>query len=508
MIATGNYANIQAQQMTYKIDIARLRGTIYDCNMVPITNSISQKIAVALPTKRSVSAISNALEGEALENALKALNDDKAAICYLEDDISCDGIATTTVYKPYGDSLSACHLIGYTDDKGHGIIGLELAYDELLYSNKYISAVVTCDGKGNILKGIQPYFENDLSSVLNGVVTTLDINIQNIVEKEIAVMNSGCAIVAEVGNGKIRAMASVPTFDINNIFNSLAAENSPMLNRSLCTFNIGSIFKPSVAAAVIENDLADMIFSCEGSLEIGDRRFRCHNLLGHGEMNLCNSLAQSCNSYFYNCAITLGGEEIYKIASKLSLGSKIKIADRLYSMRGNLPNRNSLSNIGTLANLSIGQGNLMASPVAMLNLYLAIAGDGCYYMPSVVERTVEDGVKTQYDIGSPTRVMESDTAKILREYLKTVITDGTGEEAAPMITSAAGKTATAQTGRYYADKIEITNSWFCGFFPAQEPKYVIVVMSDSKLNVSTASIFAKIADGIAEYKGINVENND
>ena len=100
--------------------------------------------------------------------------------------------------------------------------------------------------------------------------------------------------------------------------------------------------------------------------------------------------------------------------------------------------------------------------------------------------------------------MSENTAAILRNYLKGVVTDGTGSEAAPKFTTAAGKTATAQTGRYYDDKSEITNSWFCGFFPAEEPKYVVVVMSDSKLSVSTASVFAEIADGITQFENKNV----
>lgn len=508
VIATGNYSSIQLQQSSYVINVARQRGTIYDCNMVPLTNVAQKKVAIVLPTPRSIMAISRVLEGEELDNTLETLKSNKPAVCYVDEDITCEGIAITTVSERYGSELSACHLLGYTDAAGHGVSGLELAYDDILYSEEYVSAVVTTDGKGNALKGVSPYFEKDLTQVLDGVVTTLDVNMQTITEGAASQLNSGCAIVAEVGSGKIRAMASVPTFDINNIAESLNAENSPMLNRALCAFNVGSVFKPCVAITAIENGYNNDTFVCEGGLEIGDRRFRCHNLNGHGTMNLCSSLAQSCNCYFYNFATFIGGTPIYKTASKLSLGSKIKVADNLFTAKGNLPGLNELSGSGTLANLSIGQGNLMASPVSMLNLYLAIAGDGSYYVPSVVEKTIEDGVEKSYDADSSTKVMNSETAAILREYLKTVITDGTGVEAAPTNTTAAGKTGTAQTGRYYKSGEEITNSWFCGFFPADAPQYVVIVMSDSKLNVSTASIFAQIADGISEYKGINVKNND
>ncbi len=507
VIATGNYSEIQTQQASYKINISRLRGTIYDCNMVPLTNVTPKKVAVVLPTPRSIMAITSVLEGDSLNSTLDKLKSNMPAICYIDDDITCEGIATTTVYERYGEHLSACHILGYTDAAGHGITGLEQAYDEILYSDKNVSATIITDGKGNALKGVAPYFENDLTQVLDGVVTTLDINIQAITEKAVSELNSGCAIVAEVESGKIRAMASVPTFDVKDISKSLTADNSPMLNRALCTFNVGSVFKPCVAIAAIENGFSSCFFNCEGSLEIGDRRFRCHNLSGHGNMDLCTSLAQSCNCFFYNLAINMQGTQIYNTTAKLSLGSKIKIADSIYTDPGILPSKKTLNSIGALANLSIGQGDLMSSPVAMLNLYLAIAGDGSYYVPSIVEKTIKEGVEDFYDKGSKTKVMKSETAIILREYLKTVITDGTGVEAAPTLTTAAGKTGTAQTGRYYKNA-EITNSWFCGFFPADTPKYVVVVMSDSKLNVSTASVFAQIADAIIEYSGINVQNND
>ena len=188
--------------------------------------------------------------------------------------------------------------------------------------------------------------------------------------------------------------------------------------------------------------------------------------------------------------------------------NRIKLAENLYTSKSTFPSEQTLKNEGALANISIGQGELLASPVALITLYQAIAGDGSYYMPSVVEKTVKDGVQKHYDYGEKTRIMKESTAKELREYLKSVVTSGTGTQAAPTLTTAAGKTATAQTGRYYDDGSEITNSWFCGFFPADEPQYIMVVMSDSKLQQSTASIFAQIADKISVLTGNNVKIND
>lgn len=492
VISVRDYQTKQKKQSEYRVDIINSRGTIYDCNMVPLTNNNKKTVAAVLPTPKAITSISKVAD----EYTINELKNGKPIVCELDEKIEAEGIKTATVYEQNTEDMSACHLIGYTDSSGHGVSGLELAYDELLYSDKKVSAVFSTDGKGRVLLGIEPEIENDITATTNAVVTTIDINVQNIVEKALLNIESGCAIVADVKNSKIKAMASAPKFDINDISSSLEANNSPMLNRALSCFSVGSVFKPCIAASIIESRYKDYNINCLGSLEIENRKFKCHKFDGHGQMNLCTALAQSCNCFFYDTANLLGAQSIYKKAAALSLGNKIKIAENLYTANGYFPKLEVLNTSSAIANLSIGQGTLLSSPVAVLGLYLAIAGDGSYYMPSVVEKTIKGGTAGNYDIGYKTRIMSNDTAKSLREYLKTVITDGTGVEAAPTLCLAAGKTATAQTGRYYKNGTEITISWFCGFFPADEPQYAVVVMSDSVPKVSTASIFAEITDGI------------
>ena len=500
VIATGNYSAVQSEQSAYRIKIANLRGTIYDCNMIPITNSKSKIIAAVSPTPKAVVGISAALDGGELQSVLNKLSLNKPAVCELKVPIQCDGISFTSVYENVSEDLPACHLIGYTDSTGHGVSGLQKAYDELLYSEKSVYAVYTTDGKGDILSGVSPYFENDLSVVSSGVVTTLDINIQNIVENSSVGIERGAVVVADAKDCKIRALVSMPTYDIANISQSLQDENSPLLNRAFSAYSVGSVFKPCVAAAAIEAGRGEFIFECTGSTQIGDRIFKCHKLDGHGTVDLCSALAQSCNCFFYNFAISLGGEGLYKMASSLSLGTSFNIADNLSVASGSIPKISALSNDGAIANLSIGQGDLLLSPVAMLTLYCSIANGGCYRFPSVVEKTIKNGRVTAVDSAYPTRVMSEKTANLIKTYLQSVISEGTGTDAAPTLTSAAGKTATAQTGRYDDNGIEITNSWFCGLFPADEPQYVVIVMSEGVSQVSAASVFAKIADGITKYK--------
>ena len=133
--------------------------------------------------------------------------------------------------------------------------------------------------------------------------------------------------------------------------------------------------------------------------------------------------------------------------------------------------------------------------MSLLPLYCAIANGGQYYLPSIVESTIQNGKEKVHDIGSPTKVFSSDTAEKLKGALSLVISEGTGTSAQPENTTAAGKTATAQTGKY-KNNAEINSSWFCGFFPFETPKYVVIVFAEDtkKQTKSCAEIFAKIAD--------------
>ena len=312
---------------------------------------------------------------------------------------------------------------------------------------------------------------------------------------------SGSVVVADSKTNEIRAMLSKPSFDILNIDNYLNDDTAPLLNRAIECFSVGSAFKPTLAAAALENNKGNFKFNCQGKTHIIDRDFHCHNRAGHGLMNLKTALAQSCNCYFYNFALEIGANAVYRAAKNLSIEGSIKIGDGIKTQKGILPRLKTISeNAASLANLSIGQGELFLSPVAMLNLYSAIACDGTYNIPSVVSGTLSGGEFKEYGKGNKTRAFSEQTAEILRNYLASVISEGTGIAAKPDTTTAAGKTATAQTGRYDGSGAEITNSWFCGFFPLDNPQYTVIVMSEGKSETSTASVFKNIADGITEYQ--------
>lgn len=498
--ASGAYTEAAAEQNRLKITVKKQRGTIYDCKLTPLTNNKASIIACVSPTPKAITAVSRVLKNEALKELLEKLREGKPALAELTEEISCDGIVCTTVKDTDRSENGAEHILGYTDSESHGVTGLEAAYDKLLYSDGEIYFSYECNGKGKILEGIKPETVNDASVEASGPISTIDINIQSVAEKAADSLEAGAVIVAEAESGKIRALVSRPGFDISKISEYLDSADSPLLNRALNAYNVGSVFKPCVAAAGIENSKGSFTYNCLGGCKIADRIFKCHKYDGHGLMNLRSATANSCNTFFYNFGLETGGKEILKTAAALRFGKSLKLCDGIYTKAGCLPTAEALENSAQLANFSIGQGELLLSPVSMLTLYCAIATDGSYYIPSLIEGTIKNGELTAYDKGYPTRVMSESTAAVLRNALAAVLTEGTGESAVPKATDAAGKTATAQTGKY-SDKTEICQGWFCGFFPVNNPKYVTVVFSENtkKQAVSCGAIFAMTADGITEY---------
>ena len=245
--ATADYSAVLAKQSSYRLTAARLRGTIYDRNMAPITNAESKIIAAVSPVPRAVTAISSVLSGEELESVLSRLKSGKPVLCEVPEIIDCDGISCTKVYVHNSASTPAVHLVGYTDADSHGVSGLEKAYDKLLYSDSQAAFVYTKNGRGDILKGAETVVENDTSVTAGGIVSTIDVNIQQIAETAAGSIKKGAVVVAKAESSEILAAVSTPYFDVTNVSEYLNAAGSPLLNRALAAYNVGSVFKLCVA---------------------------------------------------------------------------------------------------------------------------------------------------------------------------------------------------------------------------------------------------------------------
>lgn len=503
LLALGGGENAAAarSQSSVRVEITRPRGTIFDANLTPLTNRTTRYMAAVAPVPEAVVALRDVLPADRLEAALDRLEQKKPAVVELDEPVYAQGVTLFSVFNRYDEKTQAVHVLGYLDSGGHGTSGMEKAYDSLLYSDTPLSAVYTIDAAGRVLPGVEPEIEGSAGSLTDGLALTLDSRIQAVVEKSMAGLDAGAAVVLEVGTGKIRAMCSRPDFQPGSLAESLTAENAPFINRALTAYNVGSIFKPCVAAAALEKGISKSLgYTCTGGVVISGRTFHCNHQEGHGAMDLLSALEKSCNPYFYNLAAQTGAERIMRMARSLGFGQSRYLADGMVSDAGSLPNLEILERQpAALANFSIGQGDLLLSPLALCSLYEAVAGDGSYHAPSLVEGKVMGGVLEKGEPAAPTRVMSRDTAAVIREGLVRVVQSGTGTAGAPETGGAGGKTATAETG-WLKDGRKVNQAWFAGFYPAEEPQYVIVVLAeDGAAGGSTCGpVFKAICDGVAE----------
>lgn len=498
LLATSNSIKNAAAENGYTETVGILRKSIFDCNMLRLTNSKTEIMAAVNPSPHAIAAISSVLEGEKLNNALTLLNSGRPAVVTVPKFIDCDGITCFETYEHTNENMIAPHLIGYLDREGHGVSGVEAAYDSDLFCNSWVRVNFPTDSFGNILGGASPEIITDFGIVSSGVVLTIDSEIQSSVEEIMKKVQCGAAVVEEIGTGKIRAMVSVPNFNAKNVSAFLESEDSPLLNRALSAYNVGSVFKPCLAAAAIDGGFGNYKYTCTGKSEVNGNVFKCHNLSGHGETDLEHAIAFSCNTFFYNLALNFGGEKLYNTASSLNFGSSLDLGG-IYTAGGKITNKEKLENDNnSLVNAAIGQGEILLSPVSMLTVYEAIANGGVYSYPTVIEGYAQNGELETYGVErAKTRVMSKETAEILKRYLNSVVEFGTGTAAKPKLCTAAGKTATAETGWRKNGEL-IQNSWFCGFFPLEDPKYVVcVLVEDEKRSaISGAPIFSEIADEI------------
>ena len=499
VLTSKDYSSVLSEQNYTRLKISRQRGTIYDCNKIPITNNKKVNYVCVMPCESSIKKIEEILDGEEKEKTLKTLKEGKAVLLQLDKKYECDGFFYANAYTTTGNT--AIHTIGYTDSNFSAVSGIEKAYDSILNLNCTAEFVIECDAKGRPLENSVPEFVNTADTFGTGIVTTIDSEIQEIIEKYEDTIEKGAIIVTECKTGKIRALASFPTFDLNDSATLKNLENSPFLNRTINSYNVGSVFKPCVAAAAIESGNIDFCYFCSGSCQIAERQFKCHEQAGHKFTDLYSGIANSCNTYFYNLALNTDKDRLYNMIKNLKFGNSLMLCEGIYTSSGYIPKKASLSNNGSLANLSIGQGELLLSPISLSNLYTAIANGGLYYNPSLIEGTLNKGNYESFTNNYPTRCMQKSTAETLKNALRETFVNGTAESFRPNLVTAAGKTATAQTGKFQ-NNVEICSSWFCGFFPFEEPLYTVIVFSeDSKLQTkATAQIFSEIADAVTQLK--------
>ncbi|MBO7217144.1 MAG: hypothetical protein J6V50_00420, partial [Clostridia bacterium] len=423
------------------VTVTTQRGTVFDSKMRPITNAEKKYITLITDIPTASVTLCDYFTSQEVKDILNSIRTNRIPIFTSYKNIVGNGVKSYEFSEH--NEKTAKHLIGYTDQSGHGVSGLEATFDDMLYSGKNATISFSIDGLGNLMKGEEIIYEYDKDIEKSGIALTIDLEIQNICETAANELKCGAVVILEVETGEIKAAVSRPDFNIFNLADALDNPDSPLLNRSFQAYNVGSVFKPLVAAAAIEKGKSDTLGFCAGYSEIDGQRFRCHKTTGHGWLDMAGALKFSCNAYFYNLAIDVGCDKIYKMSEISGFNNAVSFGYGLGTVKAQIGDKSWLSKSQrALANLAIGQGQLMLSPIGILNLYAAIAGDGGYYTPSLIKGMVKNNtIVDETPKSEKINLMSKNTAKLLRGYLEGVLDEnGTGAVAKPNTVSAAGKT--------------------------------------------------------------------
>ncbi len=404
----------------------------------------------------------------------------------------------------YPQNELACDLIGFSLSEGQASYGLEEYYNETLSGTE--------GRKYGYLNGDSNMEVTTISATDgNTLVTTIDSNIQKIVEKHLkefsdeykdnardglGANNIGC-IVMKADTGEILAMASYPNYDLNNPTDiseyyteeeistmqeaGTLSDAYDSLWKNFCitdTYEPGSVMKPFTMAMALESGTltGNESYYCGGYLTVGDYDIPCHNTSGDGWLSLKQSIAQSCNVVLMQVADLVGKEKFLEYQNIFNLGLKTNVDLAGESRTDSLVFNETTLNETELATASFGQG-FNVTMIQMAAGYAALVNGGYYYEPHVVSKILSPSGSTVKNIEPRLikQVVSSSTSDTIRDYCNSVVTDGTGWRAKPAGYAIGGKTGTAETvprgnGEYVV-------SFMC-HAPADDPEIICYVVID------------------------------
>lgn len=428
----------------------------------------------------------------------KAKEDDKAT--------NITGVWFEEEYlRYYPNDTLACDVLGYTNSGNAGAYGLEEYYNSTLNGT---------NGRSYGYLNEELNLERTTIEAVNGqtLVTTIDSNIQRIVESKIHDYNDQYTnyyregfgannigvIVMECKTGNILAMASYPDFDLNDPKNvgryfteeQIAQAEEEGKNaqellasrwKNFCisdTYEPGSVFKPFTVAAGIDSGkmTGEEVYFCGGKLEIGGYKIKCHNRNGDGMMTVRASLAQSCNVALMLMGQQMGKETFLKYFEVFNFGLKTNIDLTGEARTASLVfNENSMGST-ELATSTFGQGNNVTM-IEMATAFNSLVNGGYYYEPHMVKQLLNsDGaVVENIEPRLLKQTISNSTSEKMTDYLSSVVTEGTGKAARPAGYKIGGKTGTAEvaprgTGNYVTS--------FMGFAPLDDPEIIVYTVID------------------------------
>ena len=375
------------------------------------------------------------------------------------------------VGKVNQSELKALENYGYAVQNLIGKAGVEEYYDSYLKGEPG-GLQVEVNNRGEqsrLLSFKEPVKGQDIT-------LTIDNRIQ-MVAAELLQGRRAAVVVMGLDKGDILAMVSAPSFDPNlfiegdpKITEIFSDAQAPLLNRAVNgQFPPGSVFKVIMAITALENKKiqAQTTFDCPGFLTLGDREFRCSHV--HGHQNLTEAIAHSCNVYFFHTGLLLDPMSIHKYARMFGLGT-ITGVDLPHEVRGFVPDgkqskttlarRGRRFSKGDLLNLSIGQGDVLATPIQLTRMIAMVANDGREIQPHLVKAI---GTKeVTYEHPWHTLPVEKRSFEIVQAGLKAAVGDyaGTAHSLETNGLTILGKTGTAQSSGNKPN-----HAWFAGFIP-------------------------------------------
>jgi penicillin-binding protein 2 len=440
--------------------------------------------------------------------------------------------------RAYPNSRFAAHLLGYVREANEeqlkqgryrrgdmvGQSGLERLLDEFL-RGKDGGERIEVDAMGRQMRMIQSTEPHPGAQV----VTTIDRRVQEAAERAME-GHAGAVVVMDPRNGDVLAMVSTPAFEIDRFTGTIDRDawlrvirdpEHPLLNRTIQSqYAPGSVFKIVVAAAGLQEGTLTPTdhTSCAGEFRLGDWTFKDWKAGGHGTVNLLGAIRESCNVFFYEKGLKIGGAAIAKYASAFGFGATTRI-DLPGEKAGLIPRPRLRRDkrvgggwhAGETVNISIGQGALLVTPMQVARFMSAVANGGVLWKPRLVQRIERpDKGVVWSDGGSVTGHVELSPMvwAFLRRSLWSVVNeDGTGAGARIAGLDVAGKTGTAQMiAKSRADRGQ-DHAWFASFAPVHEPEAVVIVLVErgGKGGQVAAPIARKVLNAIFLEKVASVD---
>lgn len=508
------------------------RGMIYDRNGEKLAMSVQADSVFADPTRITNPAQASRQIAVLLQldqaAVLKKISEPRS-FCWLARKISPQTAARVEaariegvfmIKEPkrfYPNGQLAAHLLGFAGYDSEGLEGLEKKYDDYL-KGKPGKLTWARDAKG---KKLFVHVERNASlrEEASNLVLTIDSRIQYLVERHLkeAVLDKGAkggmAIVMDPKTGEILALANEKGFNPNNI-RGLSPED--WRNRAVTdVFDPGSTFKPFLVAAALEEKTirARDAFYCEnGQFAVANRVIREANWKRYGYLSVADILKFSSNIGSVKIADKLGKEKYYQYIRSFGFGSKTGV-DLVGEASGILRPVKNWTRVDTAA-IAFGQG-ISVTAIQLISAMSAIANDGVLMKPFIV-RGFTDINNEPVKMFAPEvvrRVVSSRTAKTVTAMLTDVVgdEDGSGKNAHILNVAVAGKTGTAQKfdfsrNIYSSDKVRTS---FIGFFPADDPQVVILVMLDEPQKdkyggMAAAPVFKQIGEQILNSFRTNI----